>query len=574
MGQRGGKAGKMDRGAEPTPARHPPNRGVGGLFLLLVFGFGTAAGLLLAFVAAGLVEESGGLIITVFLSAAMVVAGLGLLLAAFRRPILRRLFGYAETQVEMFADPMARVAASALERDARGATMAARDLVALGLARYSWLAARRWLIASLTALIAAMAALAGTALLFKQNTLIETQTQLLSQQNDKIEAQTVLLRQDLQLAEAARNAAIAVAITDIAALIGAAADRTAAEAATVAPGSSATADRYDAMVNVIDPATDLDHATVLRIVSLSRAAKPYRFLDTGLLQDDPNDRLRVAMLGRRDDLPKAWARMADAYGWSAPGEGDRLIDRPVSPERGQLLQILLSGGVRDLGVLNHFGLDLSFADFQNADVILMNAQGGRFSYSDFSGAQMRESDLGGAAFENARFRRADIRRCTFAAVSKDRLKPPFPESGLPYSSFLSGADFSSAYIGDTDFSGAMLLAARFDGALLANVDFTGAVISAASLRNAVILGGRFAGADLKSVDLDGAVVFGADFLDRLAAATEPGRFVRERFVAHPITMPEVMRIGIVSTHLSQDELAGMTGGQQPYRLQRVADMED
>ncbi len=309
-GQETPKAGSSDphKAAPPAPSV---------LFPLLIFGFGTAAGVLLAFTGAGFIEDSGGLVVTVFLSALLVVAGLGGLIFAFRRPILRRLFGYADTQVELFADPLSRVATGTLARDAEAATAAARDLVALGLARYSWLAARRWVIASLTALIAAMAALAGTALLFKQNALLQVQTELLSQQNDKIEAQGILLAQDVQLAEAQRNAQLAVEITGIAALIGQATEDAAARFRAEAPDLAAAQDPYDGMVNVLDPVTDLDRSLVLRIVSASRAARPYRFLDQGLRPDDPDDKLRVAFQRRRDDLPAAWSRLSAARGWAA-----------------------------------------------------------------------------------------------------------------------------------------------------------------------------------------------------------------------------------------------------------------
>lgn len=563
--------------AENAEAEKPAVLRAGGaqpLFSVLIFGFGTAAGLLLAFAAAGFVENSGGIIITVFLSALIVIGTLGLLLFLFRRLLLQRLFGVAETQVELFADPMARAATGALDGDSAAAVAAARDLVALGLARYAWLAARRWVIASLTALIAAMAALAGTALLFKQNTLLEAQTVLLGRQNDKIEAQTVLLQQDVQLAEAARNAAIAVALTDIAASVGAVADRTSGALASGLAASGQGQSPLDAMVNVIDPLTDLDHSLMLRIVSLSRAARPYRFLDTGLLPDDPNDRLRVAMQARRNDLPQAWARMADAYGWGEPLEGNRLIDRPSSPERGQLLQILLSGGVRDLAVLNHFGLDLSFADFQNGDVIMMNAMGGKFAYADFSGAQVRQSDLGGASFENARFRRADLRGTNFGAVTAERLRPPYPESGLPYATFLSGADFSGAVIRDTGFAGATMLAAVLDDALLIGTDFSGATLAAAQFRRAVIVTANFDAADLKSADFDGAVVFGEAALDRIEAAAAPGRFRKDRFRAEPMTPAEVMSLRAVQINLSEAELAKLTGGAQAYRLVRTAAFEE
>lgn len=559
------------QGNSTGPAR---SGGVGGLFAILIFGFGAAAGLLLAFVAAGIVENSGSLIITVFLSALIVIASLGLLLVLFRRPILRRLFGFAETQMEMFADPMARVASSALDRDAKAATLAARDLVALGLARYSWLAARRWVIASLTALIAAMAALAGTALLFKQNTLLEAQTVLLSQQNDKIEAQTDLLRQDVQLSEAARNAAIAVAMTDIAAALGAVADQTAKTFDDGLKADGKALNPLDAMVNMIDPLTEIDHGLILRMVSLSRAARPYRFLDNGLLPDDPNDRLRIAMETRRRDLPQSWATMAGAFGWHSTTDENQLIDRPLSPERGQLLQTLLTGGVRDLGVLNHFGMDMNFAAFPNGDVLMLNAMGGRFAYADFSGSQFRQSDLGGATFENARFRRTDIRDCTFSAVTKERLKPPFPEYGLPYSTFLSGADFSGSVIKDSTFVGTTMLASTFDGSLLAGVDFTKATLAAASLKNTVVLATTFADADLKLTDFDGAIVFGDGFLDTLEASAANGRFRKDRFVAEPLTMADVMAVQIVKLTLTEDEVATLSGGAKPFRLKRVGPFEE
>jgi len=120
---------------EERDRREVQGSGLGPVFSVLIFGFGAAAGILLAFVGAGFVQDSGQIVVTVFLSALVIVGLLGLLLFLFRRPILRRLFGYAETQVELFADPLARVADGALQRDPRAATEAARDLVALGLDR-------------------------------------------------------------------------------------------------------------------------------------------------------------------------------------------------------------------------------------------------------------------------------------------------------------------------------------------------------------------------------------------------------------------------------------------------------
>lgn len=563
-------------GEASHPSRSPDGLrrggGAGGLFLLLVFAFGAAAGLLLAFVGAGLIAESGALILTVFLSALVVVAVLGGMIFLFRKPILRSLFGVAETQVELFADPLTRVAQGALDRDAASATQAARDLVALAFARYSWLSARRWIITSLTALIAAMAAMAGTALLFRQNALLQTQNELLTQQNAKVEAQTVLASQGVQLAEAARNAQLAVEMTAIAGEIGKAADRAADDAARAAEAAGAAPDPLASLVNIIDPGTGLDRALMLRIVSVSRAVRPYRFLDTGLLPGDPGDRMRVAMAGRRGNLPGTFARLAAANGWAEDDGANRLIDRPASPERGQLLQVLLSGGLRNLEVLNHFGLDLTFALFQNAELILVTATGAQLAYADLSGSQIRGSDLGGAILDNARFKRAVVIGSTFAAVGADRIRPPFRVQDAPLPTSMVGADFSAAFLQDTDFSGASLMASRFDGAVLAGVGFRDTFLGASSLRGAVILKADFAGADLRSVDFDGAILFGADPLGQLTATAQ--RFTADRFSAAAVTMDEVMAIRGVASQLSPEDVTRITGGAPAFRITRVRPFDD
>ena len=155
-----------------TFADPPGNPGSFG-WSLLFFAFGIAAGLLIAFAGFGYVADSAGAVIAAFL-------------------VVRPEMVAPALQMELFARPLALVAERAAERDATGATAAARDLVALALARYAWITTRRWIVASLTALIAAMAALAGTALLFQQNRLIEAQSALLVEQNARVTEQSDL----------------------------------------------------------------------------------------------------------------------------------------------------------------------------------------------------------------------------------------------------------------------------------------------------------------------------------------------------------------------------------------------
>lgn len=536
---------------------------------VLVFAFGIAAGFLIAFTGFGFLQDSAAIVVTVFLSALLVVGMVGGLLVLMRRPLLRKVFGIAETQIEHFAAPLARVAEGAVQRDPNAAVAAARELVQLALARYSWVTARRWIVASLTALIAAMAALAGTALLFKQNQLLEVQAGLLAQQNEKIDQQNLLSAQNVQLAEAQRNSALAVEITQIAIAIGQAA--TDARARVEAEGFVANSP-LDAMVNVMDPLA-LDQGLVLRIIAASRAVQPYRFLDTGLSAENDTDKMRVAM-SRRTDLPNTLARMAEAFDWRVPGPENLLIDRPASPERGQLLQVFMAGGLRNLEVLNHFGLDLAFAYLQNADIVMLTAQGARLSYADFSGSHFNGGDFGGSYLENTRFRGCRFDDTVFAAVTADRVREPLRASDAPFSTFLSGADFSSAVLIDVDFSGARLAAANFDGALLVRPNFTGATLDAATLRGAVLLAPVMDGTSFKSADLDGALVFGSDFLARTETIAAPGSLHPERYEAEPLNMDQVMAINILYKTLEQAEVNAISQGEPAFRLKRVAAFPD
>lgn len=542
---------------EPDPPANIPPVWTG----LLVFGFGTMAGVLLAYAGLGFLDLGAGVLAAVFLVALVVLAVLGLVLVAFRRPILRRLFGFAETQMESLARPLAHIAERAAGRDPEGATAAARELVQMALARYSWVTTRRWLVASMTALVAAMAALAGTALLFQQNTLLQQQSALLEEQNRRIVEQTSLIAQDVELAEAARNAQLAVEITQIAAALGAAAARV---------------HEYDTsgvLVNVLE-ASDLDRALILRITSVSQALRPYRFLDSGLRVGDPTDRMRVAMQGRRAAFPGTYDRMATYNRWLDAPDGVRLIDRPSSPERGHLLSVLAGAGVRALEPLNVAGLDLSFARLQDAVLPALSLQGGRLAYADFSGAALTECDLGGAVLENARFRRADIRRSTFADVQETRVRPPLRAADAPHKSFLSGADFSAAVVRDTDFSDAWALATNWDGAVLDRVRFTGTQLGLARFPGAVLIAPDFTGAGLKSADFDGAIVFGADALDRIAAVAEPGSFRADRFRLLPMTMADVLALPLVNQTLDGGEITAATGGAAPYRVERIVAFDD
>lgn len=537
-------------------------------FSVFFFAFGIAAGFLLAFTGLGFLEDSAGVIAGVFLVALLSVALSGLVLFLLRRKLLEKIFGVAEAQMELLAGPLTGVAEGAAARDPERAMQSARRLIQVGLARYAWLATRRWIMTSLTALIAAMAALAGTALLFKQNALIAVQSELLAEQNEKLREQTVMLSQDVQLAEAARNAGLAVEVTAIAAMLGALADRVAAQQGpSGAPGAAA-------LVPVLDPMRDLERGLILRITAASQGMRPYRFLDIGLSVAQPMDRLRVALESRRADLPQLWAHLAAQEGWQENGAESMLIDRPASPERGQLLRVLVGAGLRDLELLNHFGLDLSFAFAQGMNLIMVSMENANLAHADLSHAELRVVGLSGATLDNARLRHAGLRQVRAGAIAGEAAREPFTAPGVHYVTSMVGADFSQALIHESDFSGANAMAARFDGATLVAVDFTGASLGAASLRGALIVAPRLAGADLRSVDLDGAVLFGADPLAELTAVAAPGSFRADRYRAEPVAREAVLGAGRLWEAVDEGGLQALVGDAPAWRLVRISGFED
>ena len=97
----------MDRETTEDLLGDPAASRVSVAFSVLFFGFGIAAGFLLAFSGMGFLQDSAGVIAGVFLVAMLVVAAAGLLLFALRERILSRVFGIAESQVDLIAAPLA-----------------------------------------------------------------------------------------------------------------------------------------------------------------------------------------------------------------------------------------------------------------------------------------------------------------------------------------------------------------------------------------------------------------------------------------------------------------------------------
>lgn len=536
---------------KPSGKSSPHNIGIVGLSIV-VFLVGVVVGVPIANFGADVLVEYAGQVFGVLFGVFLVVVIIASLVALFRRRIWGVVFKRAEFEMERFARPLAEVAKFAAEQRVAEATEAARNLAEMALARYAWVSTRRWLLASITALIAAIAALAGSALLFQQNNLLRTQIGLMGDQNARIEEQNRFIQSQIELGEAQRSTSIVPEILNIGAEV------------------AREVDELRASGNGAPAISDLSPSLRARIVAASTASRPYRYLRTPL--DDIDDQLLMSSgLLRRTDLAasaKVQAQLEAAQSGNVRFSGEQtgvMTDRPLSPERGQIMAILIYNRLTDFSTL--IGADFSFAEVRAASMgssLVLTFAALRFA--SFDRQLLIGADFSGAYLEHARFRNASINGSQFGIGTL----PSITGEGIGFErgTQLSGTDFSGAIIKDTGFAKARGFGINFDRAVIHKVQFTDAEMAGSTFRTSIFGVVDFTGANLASVDFDGALVFEPAFLDTVATQAAKDTFVRERFELEPIT-PEQF-----SEHPRWADawLDGLEE-KQAYRIKRVTEFK-
>lgn len=482
----------------------------------VVFVIGVVVGFPLTTFGVEFVTNNAGVvfgILFIFLVLALLVTGV---VVIFRRPLWERLFRHGEIEMERFAGPLSNVARFAALQQVAEATQSARDLAELVLARYAWVSTRRWLMATITAFIAAIAALAGSALLFQQNQLLRTQIGLMEDQNARIGEQNRYIAAQIELGEAQRSTSIVPEILEIGALVG-------SEVELLRNGG-----------NLQPRISDLSAALRARILAATAAARPYRYLRTPLQALDDQTIMSSGLVRRTDLSISAKVRSGlEAAGSEAQFIGEQrgvLSDRPVSPERGQIVAILLGSGLIDFTDLGEF--DLSFAEVRSAQQEPVMFGFSNLRFADFSFQTLVGWDFDGSYLEHARFRDARISGARFSTLL---MSSGAGQEELQRGAELAGTDFTGARLNDVVFAGSRGFGIFFDNAVLHEIDFTGADLTGSTFRGSIFGAVDFAGAGLKSVDFSGAVVFDPDFLGKIAAEAAPESFDPTRFTLEPIT---------------------------------------
>jgi len=530
-----------------TPARDWRYRGGSAM---LVFIIGVACGIPVAIFMPGFLTDHGSVVLGIVLGAFLFVTVVLSLIFVFRQPLWRWVFQRTEIEVTRFAGPLADVARYAAGQRVEEATEAARNFAEIALARYAWVTTRRWLVASITGLIAAMAALAGSALLFEQNKLLRAQSELLVEQNQRIVFQNALIDTQIELAEAERSAQIGPEVVEIGALIG-------AERQQFLDGGGDIDDFG---------LSDLTSSTRGRIVAASLVARPYRYLSPSSANPRNSDGLIRTALARR---PDALANPAVLDNGPARREAERLVDRAVSPERGDLLTMLTANSILDTEALTALGADFSHAEFRRELAGGLSMRHARLAYADFSWTRMVNCRFGAAQLDLARIENAVVRGSDFSSLPASEVGDLFSAGDFDFlPTSMAGVSFRNSVIHDTRFARINAIAPVFENAVVAMADFSGASLGAASFRGAMIIDSRFDGASLLSMDLDGAIVFDQTFLEQLRQAAAPGSFVAERWRLSAIPAGEVAEHpGYIemTNHVPEAAYAGV----QAWRISRV-----
>ena len=192
------------------------------------------------------------------------------------------------------------------------------------------------------------------------------------------------------------------------------------------------------------------------------------------LKNNPSRRLSPLLVGRIVTLSKA----LKPYRYL---EGDTLTARQTSPERGHLLITLAASQLHPATYEQIFlAADFSFATLSNVR---------------FDGLPMRNINLANAILEDVSLAGADLRFANFAGAALRRVSG-FLKNGPLQRARLDDANFFGASLRDCDFSFCSFERGTFAGARLRNVRFGEAFFQNAKFGQVVADSVDFAGATL------------------------------------------------------------------------------
>jgi uncharacterized protein YjbI with pentapeptide repeats len=306
---------------------------------------------------------------------------------------------------------------------------------------FIWSRFRNWWWQWVLGIFVSLGGLTGTLLLMNQNELLEAQNIKIDSQTILMQKQTELAQQQISLSEASRRSALVVLMSNIM-------DKVDREIESQQKGLS--------FPQKEERKYKLSQSLVGQIAALSHSFKPYRYMD-----------------------------------------GDTLIARALSPERGQLLITLT------LLPLDTFTLNKLYqsATFESADL-----QRAVLNRADLSRVNLSEANLIGADLSETNLISADLSEANLIAanLSKANLIDVNLSGANLYFANLDGANLNEAYLGEAYLKEAIFVRADLRGA-----DLEGADLRGANLYQANLCGANLSGADFSRVYSEHKTLFRA-----------------------------------------------------------------
>ena len=427
------------------------------------------------------------------------------LVIKYKERILNYVFSTTKTHINEIMAPVPTVIDAIESRQTGKAKAEVTEVLKMVYAKYSWGKMRLFIVNTTMALFLGFGALLGAFLLLEQNKKLDTQNQLFTAQNKQVATQTKLFeRQNELVAEQLKQVKKQNKLFEeqtrkldtqnrlfgkqnqlVEVQTNFASEQTKLfrnqnelvkiqnkqeEAQTQLSESTRRSSLVFLFSNIMDKADqeikqDSVYQKALKSATTQKAIKDLRNTSkkrnkeqiTSLKKRIPHKKLSPQLEGRIIALSQS----LKPYKYL---EKDSLIDKPLSPERGQLLTSLYESGV-----------DLNYISLHGA-----------FEGADLNGANLTAADL-----VRVNLKRANLTR---AALPMANLK----------SAQLIGTILNGANLRQSDLQNAALSFANLNEAILTGADLTGARLSSAILVEAVFFKANLTGANLTNTNLSGA----------------------------------------------------------------------
>jgi len=375
-------------------------------------------------------------------------------LLCFRNRIFEKLKLHTDSTLEGIVEPVKQISQSIMDRNSDDVVDGASELARRVLSRYVWMTSRRWMLNVIGGLLVTVAALSGSALLVKQNELLESQTVVLTQQDNKIQEQITLLisqnalisEQNL-LTEANRRATLNFEVTAILDAINAEID----SLAQLVPDPSSPPEGFEQYVVAVNDVFELDAEGIVGIRTQHVYSRPYwvQLRNPASVSATPPG-FQVVLSQRLIGRVAALSRALKPYRYV---DVDGQMVGPLSPERAQLAMSLHAAGVALPPLAPHMIFD--YADFRGMDLVNFSFARMRLEHADFAGAtllkcEFRESWLQDCSFEGTEIGAVDFR---FAYL---------PEPGAFRGAQITGTHFENAIVPSHDWVVSLMALAKIN----------------------------------------------------------------------------------------------------------------